>query len=251
MENLFSWDSITNSKIVDTTIEDNNHLNTQEGEPFLDATLYKQLIESLVYLTITRLDVSYVVHIVCQFMVAPWSSHYATILRFVHYLIDIMFYEIISFPWSLLTLYAYLDANWVGDSTYCESTTEHCFLLSDSLISLAQQEIDCYCLLQHRGKIFHTCRHHNWVPSAALSSTVLQDLGVDWLFYCDSNLLWQSKCHLDFPQWFIPWVYQVYWEWLPLHSSTFALGNFTAMVSFINIYFRELYSYGMSLHKVS
>ena len=43
-------------------------------------------------------------------------------------------------------------------------------------------------------------------------------------------LLWQSKCHLDFPQWCLPWVYQVYWEWLPLHSSTFALGNFIAMV---------------------
>ena len=148
MENLFSWDSITNSKIVDTTFENNNHLNTQ-GEPFLDATLYRQLIEGLVYLTITRLDISYVVHIVRQFMVAPWSSHYATILRFVQHLIDIKFYGITFFPWSLLTLYAYLDANWVGDST-----SGHCFLLSDSLISSVQQEIDCCCLLQHEAKYF-------------------------------------------------------------------------------------------------
>lgn len=178
MENLFSWDSITNSKIVATTFENNNHLNTQEGEPSLDATLYQQQIESLVYLTITCLDISYVVHIVLQFMVAPWSSHYATILRFVQHLIDIKFYGITLFPWSRLTLYAYLDANWVGDSTYCESTTEYCFLLSYSLISLVQQEIDCCCLLQHEAKYF-TCRHHSWVLSDALSST----RSWRWLFF--------------------------------------------------------------------
>ena len=77
---LISWAEITDSKIVDTPIEYNNRLNTHDGEPLLDATLYRQLVGSLVYLTVTRPDISYAVHIVSQFMAAPWSLHYATVL---------------------------------------------------------------------------------------------------------------------------------------------------------------------------
>jgi hypothetical protein len=40
--NLISQASITNSKIVNTPIEYSSHLNTYDGEPFPDATLYRQ-----------------------------------------------------------------------------------------------------------------------------------------------------------------------------------------------------------------
>ena len=50
---LISRAGITDSKIVDTPIKYNNRLNTHDGEPLLDATLYRQLVGSLVYLTVT------------------------------------------------------------------------------------------------------------------------------------------------------------------------------------------------------
>ena len=50
---LISQTGITDSKIVDTPIEYNNRLNTHDGEPLPDATLYRQLVGSLVYLTVT------------------------------------------------------------------------------------------------------------------------------------------------------------------------------------------------------
>uniref|UniRef100_A0A2N9GD96 Reverse transcriptase Ty1/copia-type domain-containing protein n=1 Tax=Fagus sylvatica TaxID=28930 RepID=A0A2N9GD96_FAGSY len=68
---LISRAGITDSKIIDTPIEYNNRLNTHDGEPLPDATLYRQLVGSLVYLTVTRPDISYAVHIVSQFMAAP------------------------------------------------------------------------------------------------------------------------------------------------------------------------------------
>uniref|UniRef100_A0A2N9EH44 Integrase catalytic domain-containing protein n=1 Tax=Fagus sylvatica TaxID=28930 RepID=A0A2N9EH44_FAGSY len=40
-----------------------------------------QLVGSLVYLTVTRPNISYAVHIVSQFMAAPRSLHYAAVLR--------------------------------------------------------------------------------------------------------------------------------------------------------------------------
>uniref|UniRef100_A0A2N9GZP6 Integrase catalytic domain-containing protein n=1 Tax=Fagus sylvatica TaxID=28930 RepID=A0A2N9GZP6_FAGSY len=53
---------LTDHKIVNTPIELNARLTPFFGEPLSDPTLYRQLVGSLVYLTVTRLDISYAVH---------------------------------------------------------------------------------------------------------------------------------------------------------------------------------------------
>ena len=78
---LISRVSITDSKIVDTPIEYNCHLNSHDGKSLSDATLYRQLVGSLIYLTVTCHDISYAVYAVSQFMAAPRSPHYADGLR--------------------------------------------------------------------------------------------------------------------------------------------------------------------------
>ena len=72
--------SITDSKIVDTPIEYNCRLNSHDGESLSDATLYRQLVGSLIYLTITHPNISYAVHIVSQFMAAPRYPHYVVVV---------------------------------------------------------------------------------------------------------------------------------------------------------------------------
>uniref|UniRef100_A0A2N9I753 Integrase catalytic domain-containing protein n=1 Tax=Fagus sylvatica TaxID=28930 RepID=A0A2N9I753_FAGSY len=132
---LISQAGITDSKIVDTPIEYNNRLNTHDGEPLPDATLYRQLVGSLIYITVTRPDISYAVHIVSQFMAAPRSLHYAAVLRILRYLKGTLFHGLHFSSQSSLTLQAYSDADWAGDPTDRCSTTGYCFLLGDSLIS--------------------------------------------------------------------------------------------------------------------
>jgi hypothetical protein len=110
-------------------------LNTHDGEPLFDATLYRQLVGSLVYLTVTRLDIFYVVHIVSEFMAAPRSLHYAAVLRILRYLKGTLFHGLHFSSQSSLTLQAYSDADWAGDLTDRRSATGYCFLLGDSLIS--------------------------------------------------------------------------------------------------------------------
>uniref|UniRef100_A0A2N9IU69 Integrase catalytic domain-containing protein n=1 Tax=Fagus sylvatica TaxID=28930 RepID=A0A2N9IU69_FAGSY len=132
---LISRAGITDSKIVDTPIEYNNRLNTHDGEPLPDATLYRQLVGSLVYLTVTRPDISYAIHIVSQFMAAPRSLHYTAVLRILRYLKGTLFHGLHFSSQSSLTLQAYSDADWAGDPTDRRSTTGYCFLLGDSLIS--------------------------------------------------------------------------------------------------------------------
>ena len=78
---LISRASITDSKIVDTPIEYNCCLNSHDVESLSDATLYRQLVGSLIYLIVTRPSIFYAVHVVSQFMAAPRSPHYAAFLR--------------------------------------------------------------------------------------------------------------------------------------------------------------------------
>ena len=78
---MISRASITNSKIVDTPIEYNCRFNSHDDESLFDATLYRQLVGSLIYLTITRPDISYAVHVVSQFMADPRSPHYYAVFR--------------------------------------------------------------------------------------------------------------------------------------------------------------------------
>jgi hypothetical protein len=82
---LLSKADLTDSKTVSTPLELNVKLNTIDGEPLFDATLYQQLVGGLIYLTVTRPDLAYAVHLVSQFMSAPRSTHYAVVLRILKY----------------------------------------------------------------------------------------------------------------------------------------------------------------------
>uniref|UniRef100_A0A2N9IS94 Integrase catalytic domain-containing protein n=1 Tax=Fagus sylvatica TaxID=28930 RepID=A0A2N9IS94_FAGSY len=132
---LLSRAGLTDQKIVDTPIELNACLTPSSGELLSDPTLYRQLVGSLVYLIVTRPDMSYAVHQVSQFMSAPRSTHYAVVLRILRYLKGTLFHGLHFFAQSPLILRAYSDANWAGDPTDRRSTTGYCFLLGSSLIS--------------------------------------------------------------------------------------------------------------------
>ena len=59
---LFSRARLTNSKTVDTLVELNAHLTPSTGKPLSNPPLYKRLVGSLVYFTVSRPDISYAVH---------------------------------------------------------------------------------------------------------------------------------------------------------------------------------------------
>ena len=59
---LFSRARLTNSKTVDTPVELNAHLTPSTSKLLTNPPLYKRLVGSLVYLTVSRPDISYAVH---------------------------------------------------------------------------------------------------------------------------------------------------------------------------------------------
>ncbi|XP_065629804.1 uncharacterized mitochondrial protein AtMg00810-like [Quercus suber] len=125
---------LTNSKTVDTPVELNVHLTPSRGKPLSNPFLYRRLVGSLVYLTVTSPNISYVVHQVSQYLSAPRSTHYAAVLRILRYLKCTIFHSLFYFAQSPLILRPFSDANWAGDPNDHKSTTGYCFLLG-SLIS--------------------------------------------------------------------------------------------------------------------
>nr|CAN80475.1 hypothetical protein VITISV_027529 [Vitis vinifera] len=191
--NLLSQAGLIDSKTVDTPVELNAHLTPSGGKPLSNPSLYRRLVGNLVYLTVTRPDISYVVHRVSQYLSAPRSTHYAAVLRILRYLKGTLFHGLFYSAQSPLVLRAFSDADWAGDPTDRRSTTGYCFLLGSSLISWRSKK-----------KTF-VARSSTEAEYHALADTTSELLWLRWLlkdlgvstssatpFYCDN----QSVIHI-------------------------------------------------------
>lgn len=63
----------------DSTPVDSQSRLTVHGDPFPDHTLYRQVVGSLQYATITRPDITFVVNRVCQYMHSPTIIHWQSV----------------------------------------------------------------------------------------------------------------------------------------------------------------------------
>ena len=62
-------------KLISTPMEPNAKMCAHEGKDLEDATMYRQLVGSLIYLTLTRPDISYAVGVMSQYMQNPKKPH--------------------------------------------------------------------------------------------------------------------------------------------------------------------------------
>jgi len=126
---------LTDNKTVDTLIEVNARYSSSDGLPLIDPTLYRTIVGSLVYLTITHPDIAYVVHVVSQFVTSPTTVHWAVVLRILRYLRGTIFQSLLLLSTSSLELRAYSDVDHDSDPIDRKSVTGFCIFLGDSLIS--------------------------------------------------------------------------------------------------------------------
>ena len=103
---LLSRAELTNSKIVNTPVELNAHLTPSRRKPLSNPSLYKRLVGSLVYFTVTCPDISYTVYQVSQYLSAPRLTHYTVVLHILRDLRGIFFHGL-STLLSLLLFYVH------------------------------------------------------------------------------------------------------------------------------------------------
>uniref|UniRef100_A0ACD5VKK9 Uncharacterized protein n=1 Tax=Avena sativa TaxID=4498 RepID=A0ACD5VKK9_AVESA len=135
IQDLLARAALGDERTVETPMELNVQLRASDGDPFSDPTRYRHLVGSLVYLAVTRPDISYPVHILSQFVSAPTSVHYSHLLRVLRYLCGTNTHRLFFPHSSSLQLQAYSDAMWASDPSDRRSLFAYCVFLGGSLIA--------------------------------------------------------------------------------------------------------------------
>ena len=96
---------------MDTPLEVNTKYRSEEGDLLPDPTVFRQLVGSLNYLTITSPDISFAVQQVSQFMHTPHHLYLAAVCRIIKYLRGTPSRGLFFPTGSPLCLVAYSDAD--------------------------------------------------------------------------------------------------------------------------------------------
>ncbi|KAI0511939.1 hypothetical protein KFK09_012573 [Dendrobium nobile] len=123
-----------NAKPVSSPTPSKIPLQNTSHEHFTNPQLYRHLIGSLQYLTLTRPDIQFSVHSLSQHMQQPLNLHFdglKRLLRYIHGTTDVG----IPLHTDQLTLQGYPDADWASNTNDCRSISGYCNFLGKSLIS--------------------------------------------------------------------------------------------------------------------
>ncbi|KAF7833216.1 putative mitochondrial protein [Senna tora] len=109
-------------KPIATPMEVNAKLCSAEGKNLEDVTMYRQLVGSLIYLTLTRPDITYV-GVVSRFMQSPKKPHLEAVRRILRYVKGTLDYGMFYRKGPSCKLKGYSDADYAGDCDTRRSTT--------------------------------------------------------------------------------------------------------------------------------
>jgi hypothetical protein len=122
-------------KSMNTHMETKLKLLVDTSSELVDATLYKQIIGSLMYLTNTRPDICFVVNTLSQFLVEPRRVHIVAAKRVMRYLKGTLDFSLSYNGDHDFRLNGYTDSDWVGSVSDGKSTSGCCFNLGSAMIS--------------------------------------------------------------------------------------------------------------------
>jgi hypothetical protein len=120
---------------ISTPMEQNLKLTSKEGNEFEDATKYRQLVGSLIYLTTTRPNISFVVGILSRFMQKPCEGYWSAAKRVLKYLKGIQDFGLRYSKVDDFNLIRYYDLDFVEDKENGVSTSGYLMSLGSTTVS--------------------------------------------------------------------------------------------------------------------
>jgi hypothetical protein len=109
---------------------------SKEGEgKLVNSTMYKSLVGSLRYLTMTRPDILYGVGLVSRYMETPRESHWLATKRILRYIKGTLNFGLFYTYGERADLVGYSDSDWGSDQDERKSTTGHVFYLGSTVFS--------------------------------------------------------------------------------------------------------------------
>ncbi|XP_024026696.1 uncharacterized protein LOC112093108 [Morus notabilis] len=110
-------------------------LGADEGVLLSDASQYRRLIGRLLYLTITRPDITFAVHKLSQFLAKPRVPHLQAVHHLLRYIKASPGQGLFYSAASPIQLKAFSDSDWGSCPDSQKSVTGFCVFVGDSLVS--------------------------------------------------------------------------------------------------------------------
>ncbi|XP_061373633.1 uncharacterized mitochondrial protein AtMg00810-like [Gastrolobium bilobum] len=132
---ILSDSGLSGCKPAISPIEQNHRLALDDGPVYENPERYRRLIGKLIYLTITRPDLSYVFHILSQFMHSPRLTHYEAVLRVIRYVKRDPGQGLLLKSDCDLKIHAYCDSDWASCPLTRRSLTGFFIMLGSSPVS--------------------------------------------------------------------------------------------------------------------
>ncbi|KAM2555190.1 hypothetical protein TB2_019236 [Malus domestica] len=132
---IFDEAGLLGAKPAKFPMEENMKLSPTEGQILHDASKYRRLVGKLIYLTITRPEISYAVHVLSQYMQQPRKPHLDAVHRLLRYLKGAPGQGLLFPSKGDLILTGYCDADWARCAITRRSVTGYCVFLGGALVS--------------------------------------------------------------------------------------------------------------------
>ncbi|PKI52216.1 hypothetical protein CRG98_027391 [Punica granatum] len=116
-------------------MEQHLRLSPDNGAELVDPSSYQRLMGRMLYLTITRLELSYPVHVLSQFMQCPRQPHWDAAIQVLRYLKQNPGRGLLFKRPSTLSLTAYCDSDWATCSQSRRSVSGYFISLGGRPIS--------------------------------------------------------------------------------------------------------------------
>ena len=101
----------------------------------VDSSLYRSMIGSLLYLTSSRLDISYSVGVCARYQANPKESHMISLKRIIKYIKTTADFGVWYSKDTNDVLAGYSDVDWAGNADDRKSTSRGCFYVGNNLVS--------------------------------------------------------------------------------------------------------------------
>lgn len=179
----YTTDLLNDYNLLNTTplklpIDLHLKLTPDKGTPLENPQPYQRLLGRLIYLTTTRPDITFSVHVLAQYMQSPTSVHMQTAKRVLRYLVGNPNQGILLASSSAAQVTAYCDSDWASCAASRKSTSGFCLLLGDSPISWKSKKQSVVARstaeAEYRAMALTACEI-TWL------STLLKDLGLHHL----------------------------------------------------------------------
>jgi hypothetical protein len=170
---------MTDCKSMPTPMVTNLKLLRDTSSKIVDATMYRQMIGSLMYLTNTRPNICFVVNTLGQYVVKPRGVHLIATNHVMRYLKGTIDYGLRYAEDREISLQGFIDSDWADSVADQKSTSRCCFSFRLAMISWFSRKQTSMALGTTEAEYIVACSASNKAVWFSKMLAVLFDLELE------------------------------------------------------------------------